>query len=137
MRRALERDAVAALREKGFSGTFPHFRRRADGFIDLVSFQFDKRGGGFCVEIGVVDEKGIRRAVGFVVARTKVTAHDIGTYDEDRVLRRWRLGARRRGSDHWYRYDRSTAEARFEELAEKVTADLERQAERFWSEARA
>jgi hypothetical protein len=134
MRRALEGSVVAALRDGGFTGTWPHFRRPSKGRIDLVSFQFDKWGGGFCVEVGVAPPKDIRSALGYRVAATKVTAHHLAHRD-GRVIRRWRLGARRRGSDHWYRYDAGTSEGRFAKIADKVLADIRRQAEPFWSDA--
>jgi len=135
MRRALGGCVIAALRDDGFTGAWPHFRRPSKGRIDLVSFQFDKWGGGFCVEVGVAPPKDVRSALGYRVAVTKVTAHHLAALDGG-VLRRWRLGARRRGSDHWYRYDAGTEKTRFAKLADKVLADLKRQAEPFWSAAR-
>lgn len=42
---------VPALRERGFKGTFPHFRRRRSDRIDLLTVQFDRHGGGFIIEI--------------------------------------------------------------------------------------
>lgn len=48
---ALKAVVVPALRLRGFMGTFPHFRRIGECGIDLLTFQFDKWGGGFVVEI--------------------------------------------------------------------------------------
>jgi hypothetical protein len=52
MIKALKSILVPLLREKGFKGSFPHFRRLLETRIDLISFFFDKYGGGFIVEIG-------------------------------------------------------------------------------------
>lgn len=49
---ALKSDVVPQIREYGFSGSFPHFRRFGPTKTDFVTFQFDKYGGGFVVELG-------------------------------------------------------------------------------------
>jgi hypothetical protein len=49
---ALKAEVVPQLRKNGFSGSFPHFRRIGPTKTDCVTFQFDKWGGGFVVEIG-------------------------------------------------------------------------------------
>jgi hypothetical protein len=35
---------VPALRERGFKGSLPHFRRLMSDRIDLLTIQFDRRG---------------------------------------------------------------------------------------------
>lgn len=52
MKRLLNGSAVPAIRALGFSGSFPHFRRRRVDVLDFISFQFHKYGGSFAVEIG-------------------------------------------------------------------------------------
>src|SRR5208282_3539740 len=42
---------VSALRERGFKGSLPHFRRPTQDRIDLLTIQFDRWGGGFVIEI--------------------------------------------------------------------------------------
>ena len=43
---------VPELRKEGFTGSYPHFRRpNKDGGFDILSFQFDKCGGSFLIEI--------------------------------------------------------------------------------------
>lgn len=45
---------VPELRKEGFKGSFPHFRRIFEnGRVDFLSFQFNKWGGSFIVEIAV------------------------------------------------------------------------------------
>ena len=48
---ALNSIVVPVLRHRGFTGSFPHFRRLGTKQIDLITFQFDKWGGGFVVEL--------------------------------------------------------------------------------------
>lgn len=43
---------VPELRKEGFTGSYPHFRRpNKDGGFDILSFQFNKCGGSFLIEI--------------------------------------------------------------------------------------
>ena len=39
------------LREKGYTGSYPHFHKIENDSIDLISFQTDKYGGAFRVEV--------------------------------------------------------------------------------------
>jgi hypothetical protein len=50
MIKALKNILIPVLREKGFKGSFPHFRRRLENRIDLMSFYFDKYGGGLLLK---------------------------------------------------------------------------------------
>jgi hypothetical protein len=96
---ALRRHVVPALRERGFKGSFPHFRRPKEHAIDLLTFQFDKYGGGFVVELATGSTHGIETSWGEHIPPNKVKAWD--------ASRRLRLGARDEQSDGiWFRYDR-------------------------------
>lgn len=44
---------VPEIRKRGFKGSFPHFRKISEDKIDLITFQFDRYGGGFVIEVGV------------------------------------------------------------------------------------
>jgi hypothetical protein len=50
---------VPALRERGFKGSLPHFRRPLGNRIDRLTVQFDKWGGGFVIEISNCAPEGI------------------------------------------------------------------------------
>jgi len=50
---------VPALRERGFKGSLPHFRRPMQDRIDLLTIQFDRWGGGFVIEISKCAPEGI------------------------------------------------------------------------------
>ena len=50
----IKKTIVPKLREHGFTGSFPHFRRiYEDGRVDYLSFQFNKWGGSFIAEMAV------------------------------------------------------------------------------------
>jgi hypothetical protein len=76
-----------------------------------MSFQFDKWGGGFVVEVANSAPDGFTTAWGEKIGPGKVTAHDIHPRG------RLRLGTRGRQDDHWFRYDKGgTVEAVAQEV---------------------
>jgi len=127
---ALKRTVVPALRARGFKGSFPHFRRPGSGRIDLLTFQFDKWGGGFVVEIAKCSREGHNTHLGTLVPPTKVTAQDVN--------RRLRLGAAQEGDDHWFRFDGLdpiSNSARYDAVAAEVLPHLDSQGETWWRDA--
>ena len=48
---ALKNIVIPILRNHSFTGSYPYFRRVNISTVDLLTFQFDKWGGGFIVEI--------------------------------------------------------------------------------------
>lgn len=52
MMSALKARFVPALRERGFVGSFPHFRRALPDRVDYLMVQFYSAGGSFVVEVG-------------------------------------------------------------------------------------
>ena len=60
MMAALKQMFVPMLREKGFAGAFPHFRRRLDSRIDFLDVQFAREGGRFCLNIGQTGPEGLK-----------------------------------------------------------------------------
>jgi hypothetical protein len=83
---ALRRAIQERLRPDGFIGSYPHLRRRRPGQIDLITFQFNKYGGSFVVEIASCDPAGYVTHWGEQIDPSKVTALDVGH------IRRPRLG---------------------------------------------
>src|SRR5262245_34082606 len=55
---ALRDVVVPVLRDMGFSGSFPHFRRIRESQIDLLTFQFNRYGGSFVVEAACCASEG-------------------------------------------------------------------------------
>jgi hypothetical protein len=127
MVKALQEIVVTKLREQGFKGSFPHFRRASKEKIDLLTFQFDKWGGGFVIEISRCPPDGITTYWGEHIAPNKARAWDMHP-DE-----RFRLQPGPGGStSDWFRYDKPSAhEDVFEKVAKEVLPLLE-VAEKWW-----
>ena len=54
MKKQLLSNVVAPLLEVGFTGQFPHYRRNFQDCVELVTFQWNKYGGAFTVEVTAV-----------------------------------------------------------------------------------
>ena len=93
----LKEYVIPVLRDKGFKGSFPHFRRLTQTVIHLLTFQFDKWGGSFVIEIAVCSPKGCTTHWGKFIPPTEIRAWDIN--------QRLRLGATDGNSDgRWFKY---------------------------------
>ena len=123
---ALRTILMPVLRQRGFTGSFPHLRRIARDRIDLVSFQFDKWGGGFVVEVARSLADGVTTHWGEKIAPGRVKAQDLHPHE--------RLRLRPKGSrdDHWFRFD---AGQPVDAVARDVVSCLE-QAEVWWARPR-
>ena len=55
MNKNLNEIVVPILRQLNFKGSFPHFRRLTADRLNLLTFQFDRNGGGFVIEIANVE----------------------------------------------------------------------------------
>ncbi len=51
---ALEKHTFPALAAQGFVGKYPNFRRKLDNCMELISFQSNKHGGSFAIEVSAV-----------------------------------------------------------------------------------
>lgn len=105
MDEALQRRVVPRLREMGFTGSRPNFRRRRGGSWDLLAFQFSQYGGRFVVELARWPDAEIHRA-GRMVGPKAATPH--------RADRRHRLGST--GDDHWFDFEALGPEAAADEV---------------------
>jgi hypothetical protein len=104
MKKALKDVVVPRLRDHDFTGAFPHFRRRRSDRIDLLTFQFDRHGGGFIIEIGQCPAEGFTNHWGKLIGPEKVKAWDLSSQQRARIQPR--IGS---GTDSWFRYDGTTA----------------------------
>ena len=126
----LKGHVVPVLKARGFKGSFPHFRRITDTGIHLLTFQFDKWGGGFVVEIASCPREGVTMHWGEHIPPNKVTAQHVG--------RRQRLGASGDQTDHWFRFDKRgllSFSDPYESAAREVLPYLDGQAETYWRES--
>ncbi len=110
---AIKNIIVPVLKEHGFKGSFPHFRRKNENNIDLITFQFNRWGGSFVIELTICPLDGLTMYRGEEIKPNKMTAHDVN--------KRFRLGAKSQDEDGiWFNYE----EAKTKEDYEKVSANV-------------
>ena len=84
MMEALKAHLFPELRQRGFKGSFPHFRRESPDRIDFVMIQFRRGGGGLAINIGQSGPKGMaegpwaelpveKLTVGHLSARSRIS----------------------------------------------------------------
>jgi hypothetical protein len=102
MKKYLSKKVIPVLRQNGFKGSFPHFRRVLKDRINLLTFQFDRSGGGFVIEIANCSTGGLTTSWGKKIEPDKLTAHDLNT--------RKRIQSNMKTpdslTDDWFRYDK-------------------------------
>lgn len=54
MKKHLETNVIQPLLAQGFTGKYPHLRREKENCIELITFQTNKLGGSFTVEVSAV-----------------------------------------------------------------------------------
>jgi hypothetical protein len=127
MIKALKEIVVTRLREQGFKGSFPHFRRLGKEKIDLLTFQFDPWGGGFVIEISKCPADGITTYWGKHIPPNKVNAWYM--HPSERLRLQPRVSS---SPSDWFRYDKANLhEDIFEKTARSVFPFLEK-AELWW-----
>lgn len=120
MNKALKDLVIPELRKTGFSGAFPHFRRIKSAQIDLLTFQFDKYGGGFIIELAFAKNESFKTHWGKEIPSNKLTAHDLNNR-----VRIHPVGFLENSStDDWFRYDKSKSQHIFQEISEQVLNSL-------------
>src|SRR5260221_9174049 len=82
---ALKELVIPVLRANGFKGSLPHFRRVTPQAIDLLTFQFDKWGGGFVVEISKCSPGGYTMHWGENIPPSKGTAPHLHPHQRKRI----------------------------------------------------
>ena len=126
MSAALKAVVIPRLREGGFTGSFPDFRRSRADYLDLFTFQFDRHGGGFIIELGQCAAGGFTTHWGKHIPAGKVRAWDLPPKQRARIQPQ--PGS---GTDSWFRYDSPAAS--FSRIAESVLPFLE-QADKMFEE---
>lgn len=76
---SLKENVIPKLRELNFKGSFPHLRRFKNDKINLLTFQFDRNGGGFVIEIGNCNKNGFTTHYDEYIKPSKMTAHFFGS----------------------------------------------------------
>ncbi|MFY7938260.1 MAG: DUF4304 domain-containing protein [Flavobacterium sp.] len=93
---------VPSLRQLNFKGSFPHFRRLTADRINLLTFQFDRNGGGFVIEIANCNSTGYKTVLDRPIPPNKLTAHDFNT----RKRIQSNMKTPDSSTDDWFRYDK-------------------------------
>ena len=94
---------IPALRDIGFKGSFPHFRRITPERINLLTFQFDRHGGGFVIEITNCGPNGFTTSWGKEIQPNKLTAHDVNKRKRIQA----NMSTTSSLTDDWFRYDKN------------------------------
>ena len=133
--RALKEYFVPELRNLGFKGSFPHFRRVVSPYLQLLSFQFFSSGGSFVVEISYCYENGFTTSWNKFIPANKMRVSYVSP--------RLRLGSQpdRGINDHWYEFGpRSYEDSReiqpmnyYKDIVLKVLNDFHKQALDWWN----
>ena len=117
MQRALRNRVIPILRRQGFKGSFPHFRRANEQNIDLLTFQFNRWGGSFVVELASCPPEGMTMSWGEKIPPNKVNAHHVNE--------RYRLGANSFEAEGiWFDYETASSVEDYDEIAGKVLQHL-------------
>ena len=91
---ALKEITVPFLREQGFKGSYPHFRREKDGNLNLLTFQFSLYGSKFVVEISNCPLDGFTTSWGKYLKPSECRVSYMG--------HRSRIGSEKNNTDYWY-----------------------------------
>jgi hypothetical protein len=118
MLEALESLAGPVLRERGFVGRFPVFRRTQNGELHILELQFSVYGPAFRLNLGVCSAKGITTKWGeFVPADKVTTGHDVErTYFLDP-----RNITEGKSKEHWFGF----SEGNVKQIAQDFLKNLE------------
>lgn len=108
---------VPTIKSLGFFGTFPHFRRNKNDRYEFLSFQFNRYGGSFIIEVGFV-------APDKLLEWAKALPFQKLNYGNTRAENRLRIQPDNESGDFWFKYNDFTKEEQFKELAELVTTLL-------------
>ena len=121
---ALKAVVVPVLRERGFTGLNPYFRRLHTTYVELLTFQFDVNGGGFVIDMSRCGIGGITTNGGRHIPASEVKPWDLDA--NDRLQIKAREGS---GTDSWFRYENG----RYSDVANEVLAKLP-VAHEYWSQ---
>jgi hypothetical protein len=123
--KALREIMVPFLREKGFKGSMPHFRRFQSDRINLLTFQHSLYDTKFVVEIANCPLEGITTSWDKVIEPSKCTTHHMGY--------RFRIGSLTHNTDYWFDYGKVTLFGDTYEKVVKEIIELWFEAENWWN----
>ena len=110
----MKKIVIPYLREHGFKGSFPHFRRQNEDNIDLIAFQYNRHGGSFTVNLATCPPDGINDEW-VNVPVNKVTVYATDVYDQ------FRLNENVKDiTDHWFDFETAKNEEDYDLIALQV-----------------
>ncbi|MCH4552712.1 DUF4304 domain-containing protein [Aestuariibaculum sp. M13] len=98
MDKAIKEIIIPFLRNKGFKGSFPHFRRENNDKLNLLNFQFSLYSSSFVVNIANCSVNGMTTSDGELIKPAKCQV----PYLKNRL----RVGSIKNRRDYWYDFDK-------------------------------
>lgn len=111
---------VPQLREWGFKGSYPHFRRANDEGFDLLSFQFNRHGGSFLIELSVAYPMRTEYRNCYFVGNEPLEK-EIKKINVSNTFARYRVRNRK---DEWFRYEMRNKKKVAEKALKKLSSAI-------------
>jgi hypothetical protein len=102
MRLALKKLLVPVMEKSNFNGMFPHFRRKIENELQLVTVLFWKYGGSFCLEFGRHPAGDRRMPWGDVIAEEKLEVVYVPLLERRRLQA---VAGDHSLAEHWFAYE--------------------------------
>ncbi|RXR18885.1 DUF4304 domain-containing protein [Flavobacterium stagni] len=119
MIKSLNKIFVPELRKLNFKGSFPHFRKTESEITNLLTFQFDRDGGGFVIELANHKGKEYITKWNEIIELKKLTAHNLT--ERKRIYPNSKT--EKKGKKSWFRYDEKSIFSfgnKFDKLSKKA-----------------
>jgi len=132
MIKSLNRIFIPELRKLKFKGSFPHFRKTENEITNLLTFQFDRDGGGFVIELANHKGKEYETYWKEIIELNKLTAHDLN--DRKRIYPN--SENEEHGKNSWFRYDKKSFLSignKFDKIAKRAVERIPLM-EKYWNE---
>ena len=120
---------IPVIRNKGFKGSFPHFRRLKSDRINLITFQFAQSGGSFVIELVNCPPTEFETSWGKKIPPNKLTP----AYFLNRKRIKSNTEPNSNLSNDWFRYDQNvlSGEDTYRNICDNVLSKL-KIAEDYW-----
>jgi len=97
---AIKEILILFLRQKGFKGSYPHFRREQNNDLNLLTFQFSLYASKFVVEICNCPTEGYQPGWGKFLKPAECRVNYFG--------KRLRVGSLKNKKDCWYSFEKES-----------------------------
>ena len=131
MIKSLKEIVIPELRNRNFKGSFPHFRKTENTKTNLLTFQFDRNGGGFIIELANWNESEFKTYWGEIIPLNKLTSSDLHPDERQRIYPN--SLTEQSGTDSWFRFGKPKSDEIYGILSEKVLNRIPIM-EQYWTE---